>query len=51
MIKWTVKDVIEAVEKAMKPNADGSNQLLQQLKAKQQQTGVKSASSNRQTTV
>ncbi len=37
VIKWTVKDVIEAFEKAIasSPNQDGNNQLLQQLKAKQ----------------
>ena len=37
-IKWTVKDVIEAFDKAMSstPNqGDGNTQLLQQLKAKQ----------------
>ncbi|KKM99587.1 hypothetical protein LCGC14_1146380 [marine sediment metagenome] len=37
VIKWTVKDVIEAFEKAIasSPNQGGNNQLLQQLKAKQ----------------
>ena len=33
VIKWTVKNVIEAFEDAIKtsPNQDGNNQLLQQL--------------------
>ncbi len=33
VIKWAVKDVIEAFEKAIKssPNQGGNNQLLQQL--------------------
>ena len=33
VIKWTVKDVIEAFEKAIasSPNQGGNNQLLQQL--------------------
>jgi len=39
-IKWTVKDVIEAFDKAMSPTSnqgDGNTQLLQQLKDKTQQ--------------
>ncbi len=39
MIKWAVKDVIEAFEKAIKssPNQGGNNQLLQQLLGKKGQ--------------
>ncbi len=43
VIKWAVKDVIEAFEKAIasSPNQDGNNQLLQQLEelANKEQTG------------
>jgi len=42
MIKWKVKDIIEAVEKALSANpTPGNNQLLQQLKEKTKQIGGK----------
>jgi len=49
-IKWTVKDVIDAFNKAMTSTPqDGNNQLLQQLKARQpgMQLGMQPSSAQR----